>query len=369
MKKTLLAFALLAAVGLANATNHGGGEYNNTGCNGVGNKNSPCKGDKGDTGPQGPKGDKGDKGDKGNTGPQGPKGDAGNSTATATQGQVQGQQQGQVQGQQQGQTQVATGGSVTGSGNSTVNTKGTVGNVSGGTVKDSGNSNNVNLNSNVAKGGAGGAGGQGGSASIGEGAVQNTVNGSTQSQSTASTSTGNVSSTGNVTIGCLTNCGGDAVDAAKAAGDADISVANINKAALVEAAKIQADAIKHASEQKIRNTPSVSGPALTSSNDTCMGSTSGSINLPGLGIGGGSSWVDGNCKMLKNSRELWNMGMKAAAMALMCNDADNREALELTGYECPQTAAKKAKSEKAAAANEQYTDPIVRQRLGLAALK
>ena len=57
----------------------------------------------------------------------------------------------------------------------------------------------------------------------------------------------------------------------------------------------------------------------------------------GGGLGGGSSWVDTNCKLLKNSRELWNMGMKAAALALMCNDPANKEALELTGFICPQT--------------------------------
>lgn len=87
--------------------------------------------------------------------------------------------------------------------------------------------------------------------------------------------------------------------------------------------------------QTLKNVPSVSGPALTTSNDTCMGSSSGGFNAPGVGVSIGSTWVDGNCKMLKNSRELWNMGMKAAAMALMCTDPANREALEVTGYKCP----------------------------------
>jgi hypothetical protein len=99
-----------------------------------------------------------------------------------------------------------------------------------------------------------------------------------------------------------------------------------------------------------------------------MGSTSGSANVPGIGIGFGTSWVDNNCRMLKNSRELWNMGFKAAALALMCNDADNREALESTGFECPVTTKKKASDKKAVAQTEEYTDPIVRARLGLPAL-
>lgn len=87
--------------------------------------------------------------------------------------------------------------------------------------------------------------------------------------------------------------------------------------------------------ETIKNTPSVNGPNLTTSNDTCMGSTSGSINVAGFGFGAGSSWTDKNCVLLKNSRELWNMGMKAAALARMCMDQDNKDALEMTGFECP----------------------------------
>lgn len=89
--------------------------------------------------------------------------------------------------------------------------------------------------------------------------------------------------------------------------------------------------------QTIKNTPSVSGPNLTSSNDTCMGSASGSANVPGIGISFGKTYTDDNCVMLKNSRELWNMGMKAASMALMCMDKNNRAALEMTGFTCPQS--------------------------------
>lgn len=120
--------------------------------------------------------------------------------------------------------------------------------------------------------------------------------------------------------------------------------------------------------QTIKNTPSVNGPPLVSSNDTCMGSASGGVNIPGFGLSLGKTYTDGNCVMLKNSRELWNMGMRAAALALMCNDAANKDALELTGYVCPQTKRDGNIKAQAAAANEP-TDPIVRARLGLPELK
>jgi hypothetical protein len=125
--------------------------------------------------------------------------------------------------------------------------------------------------------------------------------------------------------------------------------------------------VNYSGEQTIKNVPSVNGPALTTSNDTCMGSTSGSVNIAGLGIGGGSTWTDANCVLLKNSRELWNMGMKAAAMALMCKDADNKEALELTGFKCPQTKRDEEAQKAAAAAGltngPNMNDPIIRARV------
>lgn len=180
-----------------------------------------------------------------------------------------------------------------------------------------------------------------------------------------------VNASNGLTVGCLVNC------ASTDQGSKDLAAAQIAAATInSEAAK---EIASHA--QVIKNTPSVSGPALTSSNDTCMGSTSGSLNIAGLGIGGGTSWVDGNCKMLKNSRELWNMGMKGAALALMCTDAANREALELTGFECPQTTRTKTKVKVAtvtptvtpqvatAIAPGEYTDPFIRARLGMPTLE
>jgi hypothetical protein len=87
----------------------------------------------------------------------------------------------------------------------------------------------------------------------------------------------------------------------------------------------------------VKNVPSVNGPNLTTSNDTCMGSTSGSANGPGFGIGFGSTWTDVHCQHLKMSRELWNKGMKAASVALDCMDAAAMLALEMTGTKCPQS--------------------------------
>jgi hypothetical protein len=120
--------------------------------------------------------------------------------------------------------------------------------------------------------------------------------------------------------------------------------------------------VTYSGSQTVRNVPSVSGQSLTTSNDTCMGSSSGSANGPGFGVSIGSTWSDANCKLLKNSRELWNMGMRAAALALMCKDSDNREALEITGYLCPVTQSVK-KAAKESQGSPDMSDPYIAARL------
>ncbi len=132
----------------------------------------------------------------------------------------------------------------------------------------------------------------------------------------------------------------------------------------------QTQNIVYSGTQTVKNVPSVNGPPLTSSNDTCMGSASGSANGPGFGISVGKTYTDDNCVLLKNSRELWNMGMKAAALARMCMDAINRDSLEMTGFECPQTTrARKGNLVQPGPnynyAPPEYADPIIRSRLGL----
>jgi len=115
----------------------------------------------------------------------------------------QSQTQGQSQGQGQSQTanggnakSTATGGSVTGSGNSTVGINNTIGPVSSTSgVKNSGNSSNTN--NNTANGGQGGQGGTGGTATSNQ--TQSNTS-SNQNQSSASNqSNGNGSNSNNTT--------------------------------------------------------------------------------------------------------------------------------------------------------------------------
>jgi len=123
-----------------------------------------------------------------------------------------------------------------------------------------------------------------------------------------------------------------------------------------EAAKASADAQVAAAHelangtQTIKSAPSVYAPNIVTSNDTCMGSSSFGASAVGFGISVGSSWTDANCVMLKNAREMYNMGMPDVAFARLCMDPLNKEAIELTGKVCPQTTRdEKIKADKASA--------------------
>jgi hypothetical protein len=85
-----------------------------------------------------------------------------------------------------------------------------------------------------------------------------------------------------------------------------------------------------------------------------------------FGVSIGSTWEDKNCKMLKNSRELWNMGMRGAAIKLLCTDPDNRFALESTGIDCGETKeAWESNGQKVAVAQRPVQVPAQPQVVGI----
>ena len=55
-------------------------------------------------------------------------------------------------------------------------------------------------------------------------------------------------------------------------------------------------------------------------NDLCTVGISGAVQTQILGLSGGSSVRDLNCERLKLSKTLYDMGMKVAAVATLCQD-------------------------------------------------
>lgn len=63
----------------------------------------------------------------------------------------------------------------------------------------------------------------------------------------------------------------------------------------------------------------------------CMGSTSSGVQGANFGVSIGSTWKDLDCRKLSHVRELWNMGLHAAAVAEACSDADMNYDISVTG--------------------------------------
>ncbi len=92
--------------------------------------------------------------------------------------------------------------------------------------------------------------------------------------------------------------------------------------------------VTYGGTQTIKNVPSMAAPNLTTSNDTCMGSTGGSVGVAGFGGSFGTTHVDENCITWKSGIGFWNQGFRATAIARECQDLKNRQALREAGDSC-----------------------------------
>jgi hypothetical protein len=82
--------------------------------------------------------------------------------------------------------------------------------------------------------------------------------------------------------------------------------------------------------------PTASAPGMSAySQDICAVGKSGGLQLPGVGITGGSTSRDMNCERMKLSKLLNDYGMKVAAVAILCQDPRVFEAMEQAGTPCP----------------------------------
>ena len=82
--------------------------------------------------------------------------------------------------------------------------------------------------------------------------------------------------------------------------------------------------------------PTASAPSVTNSgSDVCLAGASAGIQTFGVGLSGGKSFRDKNCERIKLSRELNSLGMKVAAVAILCQDERVFFAMEQAGTPCP----------------------------------
>jgi hypothetical protein len=84
--------------------------------------------------------------------------------------------------------------------------------------------------------------------------------------------------------------------------------------------------------------PSAISPNLTTgTGDLCTISASASIQTQILGLSAGKVFTEKNCVRLKNAKTLFDMGLKVAAISVMCEEESGviRKSLKNAGTPCP----------------------------------
>ena len=69
--------------------------------------------------------------------------------------------------------------------------------------------------------------------------------------------------------------------------------------------------------------------------DLCLVGISGGVSTIGLSVSGGSYMTDENCERIKLSKTLSDLGMKVAAVSILCQDERVFFAMEQSGTPCP----------------------------------
>ncbi len=82
--------------------------------------------------------------------------------------------------------------------------------------------------------------------------------------------------------------------------------------------------------------PTASAPSIVINNsDVCKSAASAAIQTQILGFASGITVTDENCERLKLARSMYGMGMKVAAVSLLCQDARAFDAMWRAGTPCP----------------------------------
>jgi hypothetical protein len=83
--------------------------------------------------------------------------------------------------------------------------------------------------------------------------------------------------------------------------------------------------------------PSAIAPQFSSgsNSDLCTIGVAGAVQTQILGISAGTTFTEENCLRLKNAKTLYDMGMKVAAVSVMCQDEGVFDAMMMAGTPCP----------------------------------
>jgi hypothetical protein len=96
----------------------------------------------------------------------------------------------------------------------------------------------------------------------------------------------------------------------------------------------------HAADTNIKYSgmpvPSAMAPAISSfSNDMCKSGVSGGANTGVFAVSGGITITDENCERIKLAKVMNDLGLKVAAVSILCQDERVFEAMLQAGSACP----------------------------------
>jgi hypothetical protein len=184
-------------------------------------------------------------------------------------------------------------------------------------------SNNVNTNNNVNTGNM-------------------TYNNNNVSSSTATNNNNNVSTStatnNNVNTGDMTNRNINTSTSASTSNNTNVNQNNsVNTN--IQAGELTNKNINttEITQRIIQPPPTAVAPSMLSGGnaDLCSTGSSGSVQTQVFGVSSGGTIRDMNCERLKLSKTLYDMGMKVAAVATMCQDRRVFDAMLAAGTPCP----------------------------------
>ena len=126
------------------------------------------------------------------------------------------------------------------------------------------------------------------------------------------------------------------------------------------------DSTSDSTTKVISPPPSAISPSINSANsDLCTVGVSGAVQTQILGFSTGQTVRDMNCEKLKNAKTLYDMGMKVAAVSVMCGDPRVFEAMMNAGTPCPYDGMVGEEAKAAWIANKENQPTEVGEKKGL----
>ena len=180
--------------------------------------------------------------------------------------------------------------------------------------------------------------------------TSNVTSNITQTQDVTNTSTSTVNSTANNTN--LSTNNNNNVNTSTSSSTVNTENINVNNNTSTSQNVNTSTSTSNATQkvtQRIKTAPpSAVAPSIMSySQDLCTTGASAAVQTQIFGISSGRSVRDENCERLKNSKALYDMGMKVAAVALLCQNEKVFRAMEQSGSPCPYKGKIGAEAQKA----------------------